>query len=100
MTETIVKYRDYIQLHDNRTIWNCNKYNDDVYNQLVVEAISEFEASMGVKVYLEGRSGRHICVEDNPHNRQQFINMRRRALFLEKQVISAMNSAEIEEGDE
>lgn len=99
MTETIVKYRDYIQLHDNRTIWNCHQYDEDIYSSLVVEAISEFEASMGVKVYLEGRSNRHICVEDNPHNRQQFINLRRKALSLEKRVIDAMNSIEIKEAE-
>lgn len=100
MTETIEMYHGYIQLHANRTMWQCHKYDDDIYTSLCVDAVTDFEASTGVKIYALGRSGRHICVEDNPHNRQQFINLQRKALHLEKIVINNMNNTEIEEYSE
>ena len=97
--KTLPRYKEhidateYLQLHDNRTLWKIDNPNltDEFYIQLVNDAIQAFEDSTEVKLYLLGRSGRHVCIEDTPSNSRQFHWLCKLALKLEKQVIKAAN---------
>lgn len=84
----------YIELSDNHTLWNID--NDDlpgdVYNELVADAVDEFENMTGTDVFLLGRSGRHVCVDlniDNIKNYAKLIDIQDK---LENDVIAKANS--------
>ena len=87
-------YRGYIQLHNNRTLWDINLANEideQHYSILLDNAIAEFESKTGQEVFLLGRSGRHVCVNDTEENRKNYSRLKRLALRLEKELIKDFN---------
>lgn len=91
-----VKYYDgYIQLSDNRTFYNIDAdiSDDDMYTvELVLESVKkEFEDRNKVKVYLLGRSNRHVCVEDNFDNVCRYADLVEEAERAEEKFINRIN---------
>ncbi len=85
--------QNVLQLHDHHTVWkldNDKKTDEDFYS-LVESAKIQFEMETGVDLLFEGRSGRHICVDDTPENSRHFQYLQNKALKLEKWVINEFN---------
>lgn len=101
--QTLPRYRPwpgntvYLELHRNATERELNNPRLDaeqgysLYNALVRWAIYEFEHRTGIEVYLLGRSGRHVCVEDTPANSRRYQQLKRLALQIERAVIADYN---------
>ena len=98
--------RSYLQLHDNHTLNQINipdtdtytdKEIDEIYYQLVSSKVAEFEEETGLDLYLLGRSGRHVCVEDTADNVLMYPELRDLAERLEAEVIYDMNHLGLEE---
>ena len=96
----------YLQLHDNHTLNQINVPDtsmytdaeiDEIYYQLVDSKIAEFEEETGLELYLLGRSGRHVCVEDTADNVLMYSELRDLAERLEAEVIYDMNHLGLEE---
>lgn len=96
--------KEYIQLNDNRTVWKLDTVDydidtnadidwDEFYYNLVDEACRQFEEKSGVEVFLLGRSGRHVCVEDTEQNRRRYRSLCNLQVKLENWVISEYNKA-------
>ncbi len=69
----------------------------EMYNVVVGIAIDKLEEHFkDLTVYCEGRSGRHICIDDTPINRRRFSAVQEYALRLEKAVIQYCNKGGIE----
>lgn len=97
------EHKKYIELSDNRTLWNIENdkfpsddYKADEYQMQVDFAVEDFEAETGVELYGLGRSGRHICVELNYQNALAYDELVSVQKGLEQRVIDAMNSWEPE----
>lgn len=69
--------KQYIQLSADQIMFDLDhsKLTDDDYNQLDLgqqayldDACLEFQQKTGVEIYLLGRSGRHVCVDNNFEN--------------------------------
>lgn len=96
--ETIKFYENYIELHDEHTFWKLNNENIkceedfiDIINYLMELINDLFRKKFNTELYGLGRSGRHICVEDNEYNRRHYKSMRRYALKLEKIFVDKFN---------
>lgn len=91
--KTLPRYEGYLQLHDNYTIWDLDnkKRLDDDYFDLVNLATEEFKDITGIDLHLLGRSGRHVCIEDNINNSKNYKRYQNLALKLEQQVIDRFN---------
>jgi len=89
-------YEGYcIELHANHTLYEIDKEIDEYFYQNTVNtAVETFEENTGVKIYLLGRSGRHVCVENTFENLSRYAELKQRAEHLEKWVIQEMNNAE------
>lgn len=87
---------DYIELSDNSTVNQLDNPNKDMedYNILVDVACKEFEEQTGIKLYLLGRSGRHVCVEFNYENAKNFESLASKVSELEQGVIDSFNESE------
>lgn len=69
-------YNRYLELSDNHTLWSIDipegaEFNDEDYNFMYNTALEHLQDEIGVEVFGLGRSGRHICVEDNFRNLTQ-----------------------------
>lgn len=87
----------YIQLSDNRTLWDINitdDFDDEDYSFVVNQFAEKFEAETGVKVYLLGRSGRHICVDISYENALQFDELCKVQRRYEKELIKMFSGDE------
>lgn len=67
--------KNYIQLSDERMDFSGIKVPDDKIGELssgmriyLEDACTKFEAQTGIEVLLLGRSGRHVCVDNNFEN--------------------------------
>lgn len=88
----------YLQLHANRTLWDihCKDLDLDEYGFFVNQAIITMENKYkNLKIYLLGRSGRHVCVEDNSTNRRRYQGLVNTALKLEQEIINIFNNKEV-----
>ena len=93
-------YNGYIQLSNNRTLWDIvTEIDTDEYNQCVLEAIHKFEAKTNVKVSCLGRNGKHICVEDSYENAVRFDELCNIQKSLEREIIDYFNDGESNEID-
>ena len=86
--------KDTLELSDRRVLWNitCDNFDEDLYSMSVQSAARRFMTQFGVPVYIVGRSGRHVVVEDNRENRKWY---RRMAEYVRKQqdeLIEAWNN--------
>lgn len=101
--QTLPRYRPwpgrqaYLELHRNATERELDNPRLDegqglaLYTDLVWWAIYEFEHRTNTEVFLLGRSGRHVCVEDTPENSRRYQHLKRLALRIERQVIADYN---------
>ena len=82
----IPTYNGALELSDNHTLYELkslddayDSYSEDVYytySQFVEDAVRTFEEDTGVKLYGEGRSGRHIVVDDTIENRIKYDELK------------------------
>lgn len=86
--------KSYLELHDNHTIWNINKdFRWEVYEDQVRWACFEMEKHYkNLEIYLLGRSGRHVCVEDTPTNRRRYQQLVEYAKKSEQELIDYFNN--------
>lgn len=91
-------YENCIELSDKHVMWDMHNSNlnptasDYAYTILVHECIREFSNIYGCWFYLYGRSGRHVCVEDNPKNRKAYCRMKRTIERQQKWLVKTFNS--------
>ena len=69
--------KNTLELSDRRVLWNitCDNFDEDLYCMSVQSAARRFMTQFGVPVYIVGRSGRHVVVEDNRENRKWYRRM-------------------------
>ena len=87
-------YARYLQLADNRVLWECETANDEdlqVYQLFVNKAISDFEKETGVEIFLLGRNSRHVCVKHTYENALKYQDLVQVQQRLEKQLIKDYN---------
>lgn len=86
--------KTYLELHDNHTMWNINKnFPWEVYEYQVRWACYEMEKHYkDLEIFLLGRSGRHVCVEDTPINRRRYQQLIEYATKLEQEIIDYFNN--------
>lgn len=83
----------YLELHDNRTLNYINKpfsYND--YADAICAARLHMNEHFGLNVYYLGRSGRHVCVDDTPANRDRYNSLVEHAIKWEREIIDYFNN--------
>lgn len=91
--------KQYLELNDNHTLWyiNCKDFDEYEYEFIVSQAIKAMEKKhKNLKVYLLGRSGRHVCVEDTPVNRRRYLKLIKTAVEQERWVIDWFNNKDKE----
>lgn len=90
----IMKYYDgLIELSDRRILWEVKSdYTEDDLAYIADWACFDFKIIYGVEVYCEGRSARHICVDDTPQNRRAYANMKRTVRRLQNKIIAYLNN--------
>jgi len=63
-----------------------------LYGGLLDACINAFEKIYGCKIYMLGRSGRHICVENTPKNRQSYYRMCATVKRLQNWLVTEYNN--------
>ena len=95
--QSLPRYSDgrqtFLELHSHQTAWKLENEDktDEEFNFLVDVATEAFESKTGITLYRLGRSGRHICVEDNSENSKNYRTLERLALKLEEWVVRSFN---------
>ena len=64
---------------------------EDIYRMMVQDEIDDFKKKFGQDIYLLGRSGRHVCVDDTPENRERYFEMQSEALRQINSLIARVN---------
>lgn len=84
----------YIQLNDNRTLYNIDNDNVDeqLYNDLLEPYFDAFEEDTGVQLYQAGRSGRHIVVKFNLENLENYDTLKAEQEKQEQAFIEEVNN--------
>lgn len=92
-------YENCIELSDRHVLWDIHNASikeedfEPYYQYLVDVCSNEFRDIYGCDFYMLGRSGRHICVEDTPANRQSYCRMKRTVERLQNWMIETYNKA-------
>lgn len=92
-------YEKYIELSDAHVCWKLYnprlnaEQSETVYQFLIDTAWRKFKEIYGTRFCMLGRSGRHICVENTPKNRQNYCRMKRTIERLQKEMIKTFNNA-------
>jgi len=87
-----------LELNDNHTLWkivNENLTMDD-YSFMLNAVINQFENITKTELFLCGRSGRHVCIEDNKRNQLNYWKYKTIAEKLEHQLIDDCNNLKSE----
>lgn len=90
-------YDGLLQLHDHHTLWNvyvAEEYTDvfdDEYAEIVDYYWEMFKDITGEEFYMEGRSGRHVCVNATLDNCYNWEYLSQVAIDLEGQMIRYIN---------
>lgn len=85
-------HRVYLELSDNRTMWEINAdIDEDEYYNIVENACNKFLAQTEIEIYCLGRSGRHICVDYTYDNVVKYDELCKVQQALEKEVIDKCN---------
>ena len=99
---------EYIELSDNQT-WSKIDVPEEVvaeigeeklykfYDDVIEWAKEEFYGKTGYDVYLLGRNGRHVCVDDDVQNALRYEYLKKVANDLENDVIFMMNDLSLED---
>lgn len=86
--------KEMLELSDDRILWNV-RMNDEpdyeLWSVLVKNEIRKFMTQFGIPVYVLGRSGRHVCVEDSKSNRDWYRRMRDYVNDAQKRMIAGWN---------
>lgn len=77
----------YLELHARRAplgpyVGEFSEENDPKgygYNSAVENAVQEFALEHDVELYLLGRSGQHVCIDDTPQNRKRYTRLQKAA---------------------
>ena len=87
-------YDGYLELHDNHTLLDINKdfQYEDYENAVHLACIDMERHYKDLTVYLLGRSGRHVCVEDIPVNRRRYQQLVEYAKKSEQELIDYFNN--------
>ncbi len=85
-----------LELSKNHTMWELeadewSDREDSDYWYLVEVARRDFEKQTGTECLLLGRSGRHVCVEDNYKNAKRYFELCDLQRDLEDRVINQFN---------
>lgn len=95
----ITIYDGYLELHALRA--PTGNYlpelqeNSELYDAIVSEEICMFEQDNAVELFMLGRSGRHVCIEDTPQNRRRYARLQRKA----REAAEAMWRSMRDDGD-
>ena len=66
--------------------------DDDAYNFAIACAVQDFERENKIELYLLGRSGRHVCIEDTAKNRRRYKTLQRKAIAAAREVWADMRT--------
>ena len=85
-----------IELSDNRTMQEITNDNIEAeeYWNIANLYLETFEMETGVEVYTEGRSSRHICVDNTFENAKRYKELQQKQQELEQQFINEINNTE------
>ena len=86
--------KEMLELSDDRILWNVRMNDDSDYESwdvLVKNEIRKFMTQFGVPVYVLGKTGRHVCVEDSKSNRDWYRRMRDYVNDAQKRMIAGWN---------
>lgn len=84
---------ELLELHCNHTLWQVKNENltDDDYIFMVECCVNDFKVMTGTDLILTGRSGRHVCIEDNKRNQLNYWRYKKIAKDLENDLIKWAN---------
>ena len=87
--------KDMLELSDDRVLWKLTtSFDEDAWWMLVESECRRFMVNFGVPVYTVGRSGRHVCVEDNRANREFYFRMAKYVSEAQEAMVKAWNSGD------
>lgn len=69
--------QDMIELSNRHVMWEVEEYDEELAHILICCYMRNFNDKYRTDLYLCGRSGRHVCVENTPENRRRVYNMTR-----------------------
>lgn len=78
---------EMIELSDRHVLWEIKNPCEEVYESVVLAMQHEFFKIYKTRVYLCGRSGRHVCVSNIPENRRRVYNMTRTVERMQRDLI-------------
>lgn len=93
---TLTRYDGYLELHALRAPVGHYRQdlqdNSDLYDAIVSEEICTFEADHDIELFMLGRSGRHVCIEDTPRNRRRYASLQRKAIKAAREMWASMRT--------
>ena len=90
--DDIVYYNNYLELSSRRVIHEINSNIDpNEYNNIVSDSVELFESENNIELYLLGRSGRHVCIENNTKNLMRYIELRDKINIIIDDIVKHMS---------
>lgn len=88
-----------LELSDRRTLNNITNPDIDYayYSEVVSDYLNQFEQQTGVDIYIAGRMGRHICVDNSLENAKKYKELQQIQTSLEDKMIEFLNTKEVNE---
>ena len=88
-----------LELSDRRTLNNITNPDIDYayYSEVVSDYLNQFEQETGVDIYIAGRMGRHICVDNSLENAKKYKELQQIQTSLEDKMIKFLNTKEVNE---
>ena len=85
--------KDTLELSDRHVLWDitCDNFDEDLYSMAVQSAARRFMVEFGVPVYIVGRSGRHVVVDDTKENRKWYQRMVKYVREKQDEIIESWN---------
>ena len=83
---------ELLELSDRRILWSIDNIDDDnEFFAIRDDLLNQFEESNGTRVYLCGRSGRHVCVDDTEENENRYEELKENCNELQEALIRYFN---------
>lgn len=81
--------KDMLQLSDERLLWKIENDNFDEtkWNLYCQDLVDSFEETYNTEIYLLGRSGRHVCVDNTVENKLRFYDMQKTVEDMQKELV-------------
>lgn len=91
-------YDGYLEISQRRILFEINKVVAPSELSFFVEILrNQFESKYkDLKIFLLGRSSRHVCVENTSKNRRRFNGMCEYCKIMQQALIDAFNNEGIE----